>query len=70
MSDLLYEKDIEATELEGAIVTSINDVEIGLLSDEDFDNMHEKENIKIRIENSEQEFFFQKQDFFYLIYSL
>ena len=62
MSDLLYEKDIEATELEGAIVTSINDVEIGLLSDEDFDNMHEKENIKIRIENSEQEFF-QKQDF-------
>ena len=60
LSDDLYERDIDASELEGAIITSINGVVVDTLSDEAFESLHDGESIEIIVEDSEQKFVLKK----------
>lgn len=61
LSDSLYEKDIDASYLEGAIVESINGVLVESISDDAFQKLHDGESIEITIENVEQKFFLEKR---------
>ena len=63
LSDDLYERDIDASELEGAIITSINGVVVDTLSDEAFESLHDGESIEIIVENSEQKFTLKKRPY-------
>lgn len=60
LSDKLYEQDIDASLLEGAIIESINGVVVKSISNDAFDALHNNETIEIIIENSEQKFLLEK----------
>ena len=60
LSDKLYEQDIDASLLEGAIVESINGVVVKSISSDAFDALHNNKAIEIIIENSEQKFLIEK----------
>ena len=61
LSDELYEKDIDASVLEGAIIKSINGVIVNSISDDKFDALHDGKSLEIIIEDSDQQFFLKKR---------
>ena len=63
LSDELYEKDIDASVLEGAIVKSINDVIVNSISDDAFKALHNGKSLEIIIEDSDQQFVLKKRSY-------
>lgn len=63
LSDELYEKDLDASVLEGAIIKSINGVIVNSISDDEFDALHDGKSLEIVIEDSDQKFVLKKRSY-------